>query len=239
MYASADVARDLRDLRRALGIEQWNVIGLSAGGEATLELMRLDPQGIRSVILDSPVTRNYRPTFDTREGGYKLMDQAFRGCARQADCAQAYPNLRQRFLAEVDELNAHPIDVEVAVSTGGTVTWSSTVSSFSMRRSTFASHPDTAADWPGVADFLANGNIAEYVGDIVLEPPQPFDDLIARGRTMASRCRDAYDFQTHDMLARERPRFPRLADGVRSAIHGRHERCRAWHVGRSSDAGHG
>jgi pimeloyl-ACP methyl ester carboxylesterase len=238
-YASADVARDLRDLRMALGIDQWNVLGLSAGGEATLELLRLDPDGIRSAILDSPVTRNYRPSFDYREGGYGLMEHAFRACAQQPDCAQAYPNLRQRFLAEVDRLNDHPVQVEVGVSTGGTETWTISGAFLLDEAAYFTGHPDTAADWPDVADFLARGNIEAYTHDIVLEPPQPFDDVIARGRTLASRCRDAFDFQNLALLDREQRRFPRYAEAFATNYQVDMPACRAWHVGRSSNAGHG
>jgi pimeloyl-ACP methyl ester carboxylesterase len=53
-YDSAENAEDLDDLRIALGYDQWNVLGLSNGGLATLTLMRLHPEGIRSVVLDSP-----------------------------------------------------------------------------------------------------------------------------------------------------------------------------------------
>ena len=53
-YDSAENAEDLDELRIALGYDRWNVLGLSNGGLATLTLMRLHPEGIRSVVLDSP-----------------------------------------------------------------------------------------------------------------------------------------------------------------------------------------
>ena len=48
-------ANDLEDLRRALGYGQWNLYGISYGTRTALETMRAYPQGIRSVVLDSPL----------------------------------------------------------------------------------------------------------------------------------------------------------------------------------------
>ena len=52
-YNNHHSAKDLRDLRRALGIEQWNVYGQSYGTMLALELMRQEPWRLRSAILDS------------------------------------------------------------------------------------------------------------------------------------------------------------------------------------------
>lgn len=55
VYNNYHSARDLRDLRRALGIERWNVYGQSYGTMLALELMRQEPWRLRSAILDSSV----------------------------------------------------------------------------------------------------------------------------------------------------------------------------------------
>lgn len=52
-YDTPTVARDLGDLRQALGISRWNVYGVSAGTTVALELLRQQPGGQRSVMLDS------------------------------------------------------------------------------------------------------------------------------------------------------------------------------------------
>ncbi len=55
MYNNYQSAKDLRDLRRALGIEEWNVYGQSYGTMLALELMRQEPWRLRSAMLDSSV----------------------------------------------------------------------------------------------------------------------------------------------------------------------------------------
>jgi pimeloyl-ACP methyl ester carboxylesterase len=55
MYNNYQSAKDLRDLRRALGLERWNVYGQSYGTMLALELMRQEPWRLRSAMLDSSV----------------------------------------------------------------------------------------------------------------------------------------------------------------------------------------
>lgn len=54
-YDTPNLARDLRDLRKALGIKKWNVYGHSYGGLLALELLRQEPWALRSVAMDAPV----------------------------------------------------------------------------------------------------------------------------------------------------------------------------------------
>lgn len=54
-YTSAATVADLKDLRVALGYSSWNIYSLGYGTRLTLQLMREDPGGIRSVILDSVI----------------------------------------------------------------------------------------------------------------------------------------------------------------------------------------
>ena len=59
-YNTTENAADVADLRVALGIEEWNVYGVSYGTYVALELLRNQPEGIRAVVLDSSCRR--RPT---------------------------------------------------------------------------------------------------------------------------------------------------------------------------------
>ena len=52
-YNTAENAADIADLRVALGIDTWNVYGVSYGSNLALSVLRDHPQGIRSVVLDS------------------------------------------------------------------------------------------------------------------------------------------------------------------------------------------
>ena len=92
-YTSRDSAADIRDLRLALGINEWNLLGVSYGSRLALTILRDYPEGVRSVILDSV----YPPPADfygeQAANGARALAALFAGCAEDATCAAAYPEL--------------------------------------------------------------------------------------------------------------------------------------------------
>lgn len=112
-YTSAESAQDLRELREALGYDEWNLYGISYGTRLALEVMRDAPEGLRSVILDS----SYPPEADLYTeiipNAKRAFDTLFAGCAADDLCASAYPNLESVFYDLVEQLNEHPAEMEV------------------------------------------------------------------------------------------------------------------------------
>ncbi len=126
MYNNYQSAKDLRDLRRALGIAQWNVYGQSYGTMLALELMRQEPWRLRSAMLDSSL-----PPYS--QGGLNLDDVA--DVKRAFERNEAYFNyagdfgltLEQMTQIAQDRYNAGPFTLEVADHvTGATRTWTLT-----------------------------------------------------------------------------------------------------------------
>ena len=112
-YNSTENAADIADLRVALGIDSWNVYGVSYGSKLALIVLRNHPQGIRSVVLDSvsPATNNIVETWwSAPASSFKAI---FAACAAQPACAAAYPNLEADFTATVNRLDATPAITQV------------------------------------------------------------------------------------------------------------------------------
>jgi pimeloyl-ACP methyl ester carboxylesterase len=107
-YNSNTSAADVNDLRRALGYEQVNLWGISYGTRLALEVMRDYPAAVRSVVLDSVVPPDIDVFEETPLNAKRAFDLLFDGCAANADCSQAYPNLREVFFETVERLNAEP-----------------------------------------------------------------------------------------------------------------------------------
>lgn len=112
-YNSEASAADLADLRVALGYDEWNLFGISYGTRLALTTMRDHPEGIRSVILDS----TYPPEVDLPLEAGVNADRAFNvffdACSGDAECSTAFPDLRSRFFALVDRLEADPVMVSI------------------------------------------------------------------------------------------------------------------------------
>ena len=81
VYDSAASAADLEDLRRALGYEEWNLLGISYGTRLALTTMRDHPQGLRSVVLDSAYPPQVNIVTETPANLARAMETFFNACA--------------------------------------------------------------------------------------------------------------------------------------------------------------
>jgi len=112
-YNSAASAADVDALRRALGYDAWNLIGISYGTRLALTVMRDYPQGIRSVILDSTYPPEVQAYEEGAVNGLRAFEVLFTDCATDPTCNAAYPDLRAVFLQLVADLNHHPVTISV------------------------------------------------------------------------------------------------------------------------------
>lgn len=108
-YDSAASAADLADLRRALGYEEWNLLGISYGTRLALTAMRDYPQGLRSVVLDSAYPPDVNIVTETPANLARAMETFFSACAEDDACNEVYPDLRSVFFDLVEQANAEPI----------------------------------------------------------------------------------------------------------------------------------
>ncbi|MFJ3927373.1 alpha/beta fold hydrolase [Streptomyces sp. NPDC090022] len=154
-YNDIESAADYEDLRTALGIERWNLFGISYGTHLALTSMRLHPEGLRSVGIDGilpPSTAGSAQTWSSARQGF---DGLFKACAQQPACNERYPDLPATFERLVRDLEAEPVTttvtlpghdepVKVVLDGGALVNWLTT-----------ATH--VAPEVPRALDELAHG----------------------------------------------------------------------------------
>lgn len=107
-YNTAENAADIAALRRALGYSQVNLLGVSYGTRLALAVMRDHPDGLRSVVLDSPFPPAVDFAADSALAHVRALRLLFATCAAAPDCAAAYPNLEALFFDTVTAWNDHP-----------------------------------------------------------------------------------------------------------------------------------
>jgi pimeloyl-ACP methyl ester carboxylesterase len=112
-YGSADTATDLAELRVALGLKQWNIAGVSYGTRLALTTMRDHPQGIRSVILDSPYPPEIRAYESQHAGVENAFKKLFAACRITDYCRFNYPELERSLFKTIAWLNTRPLPVTV------------------------------------------------------------------------------------------------------------------------------
>src|SRR5258707_991115 len=229
-YNSTESAADSADLRKVLGIAAWNVYGASYGSYLAKTLIRVHPEGIRSVVLDSVLPPTY-----TIPGNWLVtrtaFDNLFHACAADTVCNAAHPHLEATFTRLVNKLEAEPVtttvsdpatttvsdpatttvsdpatgkDIKVVLDGGALVDW--------LRNQNYAVPLLRAA--PDRIDGLAAGR-ADAIEAIAKDragrapPPGPDVPALGYGLSYGVTCREDYPFATQaDLAAAGREAFP-------------------------------
>lgn len=112
-YNTREIAADIADLRKVLGIEEYNLLTISYSTKIAQVLLRDHPEGIRSVVMDSALPLEV--SYDEESVGNLLqsLDQLLSDCATDADCHAAFPNLKQQFFEYLRNITATPLPVAV------------------------------------------------------------------------------------------------------------------------------
>ncbi len=110
-YTSAENAADVKDLITTLGYERATLYGASYGSRLALTVMRDYPAVVRSAILDGVVPLEVHLFNDQSARMDRLLRQLFVGCAANAACRTAYPNLESVYQSAIARHDAQPATV--------------------------------------------------------------------------------------------------------------------------------
>ena len=111
-FNSENAIRDFDSVRAALGHETINVYGGSYGTRAALVYMRMFPQQLRSVVLDSvgPIEVPIGPFGQSAAQSFQaLVDN----CKAELACEKAFPNIEQEFQQVFESLVKAPKTITI------------------------------------------------------------------------------------------------------------------------------
>ena len=113
LYTTPIAMDDLNQVRESLGYGRINLYGASYGTRAAIVYVRRHPETVRSVVLDSVAPPDMiLPLYFARDG-QRAFDQLTAACAADPGCAQAFPNLADRFEQLLARLDRNPERVTV------------------------------------------------------------------------------------------------------------------------------
>ncbi len=210
-YNSAESAADLEDLRVLLGYEQWNLVGASYAARLVLTTMRLYPDGIRSVVLDSvyaPEVNAYEQHVPTLA---RALETLFANCAADVECGTAYPALEAHFYAVIERMNAAPLVVNVRHPvTDESVTLRLTGDDLILGVFNALYQRNTIRFLPFIIEELYRGNVS------VIEPvaQEGFKNIFSRAQGMyySAECREEYPFNDPAAQTEIARSYPALAN---------------------------
>lgn len=108
-YSAAANAHDFKDLRAALGIKAWNLLGVSYGTYIALEIARHDTDGIRSMLLDSLVSMESDLFMsETAMNFSSAVNEILSACEADQACNERFPGLMRRLQKALKQLHEAP-----------------------------------------------------------------------------------------------------------------------------------
>lgn len=111
-YTTADAARDLDLVRRALGYERLNLIGTSYGTRMAWTYAAMYPAHARTLLLVGPVPPGFRVPLPFARGLDVALEGVLASCEADADCHAAYPSLRRDADRAFARLREGPVAVQ-------------------------------------------------------------------------------------------------------------------------------
>jgi len=122
-YNTEESAGDVEDLRRALGYEKVNLYGQSYGTTLAQTVMRLYPQGLRSIVLESVSSVPHDSFLTNSAKSLQLaLERVFAECAADAECANAFPDPSADLQASLTWYAENNIDAAIFVNQLTTLT---------------------------------------------------------------------------------------------------------------------
>jgi pimeloyl-ACP methyl ester carboxylesterase len=117
-YTLTAAARDLEDLRRALGVSSWNLMAWGSASRLLLESARRDRQGVRALVLDAPRFPELDPISEAEPDTRDALRALAKTCGASEGCDRHYPHVERALSQAAAALDRSPITSTVD---GGTV----------------------------------------------------------------------------------------------------------------------
>jgi pimeloyl-ACP methyl ester carboxylesterase len=176
-FGPADAAADVEDLRRALGIDRWDVAGSYGSRSLVLTTYAATyPDAVRAAYLDSPMWPDEQSATQRAQAATESMARLVQLCTADETCAREHPDLNRIWQQALDRLQQQPLrgsgrsgtsadasDIAVLVDAAKLV-----------RFATAALSGDGPADlaWlPAAIDDAANGILEPHLADKVASDP--------------------------------------------------------------------
>lgn len=107
-YTTENTVRDFERARAALGVRQWNLLGVSYGTRVSTHYMRRYPSSVRTAILDGVVPPEGVLGTEIAVRSQNTLDALLSRCANDPACHQAMPNLKQELADLFKQLDSQP-----------------------------------------------------------------------------------------------------------------------------------
>ncbi len=112
-YTTEIAMTDLDQVRSTLGYETINIYGASYGTRAALTYLRMFPEHVRTVTLDSVVDPEFVLFMDAARDGQSALEIFLARCEADEACKATFPDVRQEFNSILSRLEEAPAEITI------------------------------------------------------------------------------------------------------------------------------
>jgi len=170
-FTTSVAVRDLDTVRESLGIEQWNLYGVSYGTRVALHYLRRFPKHTASLILDAVVPPQKPIGPELPLHSQQSLDALFERCEMDTGCAAAFPNLAENTEQLFASLKANAREVEYENLSKGaleSLTFTDQHLAMSVRLLSYTSY-GTAILPSMLHDAAVNENLAPFARQVAIQ----------------------------------------------------------------------
>lgn len=103
-------AKDVPAVMSALGYDNYNIYGISYGTKLTMEVLRQNPPGIRSAVIDGNAPP-WLPLYSSFWAAHTVpIELSLAPCEKDPICSAEYPNITARTFALIEALDETPVE---------------------------------------------------------------------------------------------------------------------------------
>jgi len=201
-YNTENSARDLEQIRIALGYQQINVWGVSYGTRLGQAYARLFPNRVRAMVLDA-VAAPDQIIFAWGHDAQAALEATFKHCADDRDCHAAFPALPQQFADLLKRVNDGTIMLDFShPRTAAHIKMPLTAERFAQTVRTALYSPDSASRLPFLINSAAQGNWEPFLAQMYSSSDFSLDGPAA-GLMLAVTCAEDIPRLTPAIVADE------------------------------------
>ena len=202
-FTTSMAVRDLDQVRVALGIDRWNLYGVSYGSRVALHYLRRYEPHVRSFVLDGVVPADVVLGPDIALNADASLSAIFDRCRRSQACNDAFPDIERRTRKLLSDLANEPRKVryeDIASGENRELTFTDTHLAVTLRLLSYSAF--TAALMPSMLeDALSDQQFAPLARQAQLQSGTVSDSL-ATGMHNSIVCTEDVPFLIDDQTDR-------------------------------------
>lgn len=122
LYTTPSVVQDYEEVRKWLGLEQYDFYGISYGTRVGLEYMRRYPGNIRTLTVKGIVPPGFNYVNEMDVTIQEQLEILFERCAEDSVCNKYYPNFEKELCEIRDRLKEYPVQLDYRLEDGNSTT---------------------------------------------------------------------------------------------------------------------